>query len=193
MHSEYKGLRGFHGCRPRDVESYYRYGIQPANHRELDTQARQIFLTDEFPEVSAETIDNAIVRIGSSDEHRVHAILDDRVLLNRAGHYLIYGSERVCAIAARLGPGELPDYRQALKRYGRPTVFEVAIPWEVPTEGELQHLSEYISRELAFVRRGESVSELDFTVTLYQPISPGQILSHYHPEVVIDPLLGMTE
>ena len=190
---EYAGVRAFHGCRPQDVDAYYRDGIRRADFDDLDTQARKIFLTDEFPEITAAHLDTTIASISSLDRHVVHVILDDRVLLKYSGHYLVYGSERICAIAAALSPSGYPDYRQVLKRYGRPTVFEVSVPWDAPTEHELQRLAEEVRDHLSVIRRSGSVPELDFTVTLHETIPPRQVLSHYHPPVVVDPLVGMVK
>jgi hypothetical protein len=193
LQSVYTGARGFHGCRPRNLDSYYQNGIRVADFSALDAWAREIFLTDEFREITRAAVDTAIASISTVDQRVVHAILDDRVLIRYAGHYLVYGSERVCAIAAALSRTGFTDYRQVLKRFGRPTVFEVSLPWGAFTEHTLENLARHIRDNLSTVRRTGSPPEMDFTVTLRQTISPAQIISHYHPDVVTDPLAGMVE
>lgn len=193
LRSVYSGARGFHGCRPRNLGSYYQDGIRVADFSTLDAWARTIFLTDEFREITPAAIDTAIARISTVDQQVVHAILDDRVLIHYAGHYLVYGSERVCAIAAALSRTGSTDYRQVLKRFGRPTIFEASLPWNTFTEHTLENLARRVREHLSIVKRTGLPPEMDFTVTLRQMISPTQILSHYHPDVVIDPLAGMVE
>jgi len=67
-------------------------------------------------------------------EGRVYFCLDERALIDDAGHYLIYGSEYLCSIAACLcriitaRDGWAQDYRDVLKRRGTPTVFVCDVP-----------------------------------------------------------------
>ncbi|PYJ41148.1 MAG: hypothetical protein DME86_09670 [Verrucomicrobia bacterium] len=55
--SEFDGFVAFHACRPHAVTPYYCNGLTIADHDRLTAVAREIFLTDEFPEITAAEFD----------------------------------------------------------------------------------------------------------------------------------------
>src|SRR5258708_9929234 len=126
--STYEGILTFHGCRVIDVESYRKDGLLRSNTSALDARAREIFLSGRFPELASEAGAGAILDLGIRDEGRIFVSLDRNNLLERCGHYLIYGSERLCSIAAHLNDNGQRDYQQELKRHGKPTLLHVALP-----------------------------------------------------------------
>ena len=99
----FDGVKVFHGCRPDSVESYYSQGLLPLDAEMGKRIAMSIFLSDRFPELSIQDIENSAERVKEEWRHgRLYVSLDDRFLLKEGGHYLIYGSEYICAIAANL-------------------------------------------------------------------------------------------
>ncbi len=88
---------------------------------------------------------------GRSDCESLHVSRSDAVPVLDAreisGHYLIYGSEHICGIAASMVRQVGLDCRQSLKRFGTPTVFRVALPREIIPKSQLRelagHLREY--------------------------------------------------
>lgn len=188
LHGHYDGMIAYHGCRPPDVSSYYRDGLRASANGELDTRAHAIFSC--IPGVSAKLIDAAIAGLGRRDEGRIFVCVDKRHLIAHANHYLIYGSERLQCIAAALGESA-HTCLQALKRYGRPTVIRVALPWEFVTQSDSLYLARAVATDLASVRRGCAVSESWSGFEFGKPL-PGQfVLAHEHPEALNDLHDGM--
>ena len=99
----FDGVKVFHGCRPDSVESYYSHGLLPLDAEMGKRIAMSIFLSARFPELSEQDIENAADRANGNWRHgHLYVCLDDRFLIKSCGHYLIYGSEYICAIAAGL-------------------------------------------------------------------------------------------
>lgn len=188
----YEGFTAYHGCRPQSVDSYYRDGIQSARIRGIDDEARRLFLSPRFPEVTPTELDRAISDVSTTFHDEVNAILDDRVLLELSGHYLIYGSERLGAIAARLTRPNSRDYQQALKEIGRPTIFEVSMPWSALNDATMNHFAKEVGGHLSNVRRRKEVPMLDFTVTVVHAIPPAWVRKHSYPTIIVDLMAGMT-
>lgn len=185
--SSFAGVRVFHAARPADPQSYYRTGLQLANYVEQETIARRIFLNERFPEVSESRLAAAIAELTNFDNHRAFVSLDSTDFLESAGHYLIYGSEYLCSIAALLGGVRL---QQELKRHGRPTIFQLTLPFDFVSDSDLGELADVVGRELAGVRRGRLPLPIDFTFRLNRPLPPECVLAHEHPQRIIDPLQG---
>lgn len=77
--------------------------------------------------------------VSDFDDGKVYLCLDDRIIFATAGHYLIYDSEYLCSIATALIEVPSIDYRQILKSFGDPTVFEVNLPWSlIPISQQLE-------------------------------------------------------
>ncbi len=110
----FKAFRAAHGARPMDVTSYYRGGLLPLVPQTIHDLANEIFLGGAFPELSQENMDEAIRSVGADlREGRVWFGGNEKMLVEHCGHYMLYGSEYLIAIAAHLdGPR---DYRQVLK------------------------------------------------------------------------------
>lgn len=154
-------------------------------------QAHEIFLSGEFPEISAACIDAAAAGIPDVDDGRVFVSLDDTDFLEFASHYLIYGSEFICAIAAGLSRTSARDYRQVLKRWGTPTIFRLKLPLGAISESDRNQFVEALSQQVPHVRRRRPVPAIDFTFRLRSGLPADSVLGHRHPERVLDPFLGM--
>jgi hypothetical protein len=112
------------------VDCYYNGGLRVSNLEELNEIARRIYIKAEFAEISETSFRAAVESVmeGANDakEHgKLYVALDDRHLLNYCGHYMIYGSEHVGAIAASLTRKYRRDYGSALKRIGIPTLLRI--------------------------------------------------------------------
>lgn len=186
----YEYLRVYHACRPLDPSTYYQDGLRIADHEQLLQYALALFANGQFPAISKDDVIHAASRSSGIDNHRVYVALDDRLYIeDGCGHYLIYGSEFICGIAAALSGRYGPDYRQHLKTIGRPTIFEIHLPVSWVDERTLAELASDIAR----AKSERSVADLmDFTITLQESVPPEYIRSHYHPTRIIDPLLRMT-
>lgn len=188
LSSCYKGVIAYHACRPEDVTAYYRDGLRPSSSLQIDAKAKQIFC--KIDGITAEAIDSITAKLGRRDDGRVYAAIDDRHLVAYATHYLIYGSERLQCVAAGLSE-TCGDAMHYLKRYGKPTVFRVALPWEIITENDFNALARSISSNMATARRGRAVEASWFSFEFSRPLPGAYVLSHEHPEVLADVHDGM--
>jgi hypothetical protein len=180
----------FHGCRPLNVDAYYSEGLKPSNLDLLNDFARRIFLSGEFPEISETNFSSTVQSMTRLDQGKAYVVLDEQELIQSCGHYMIYGSEHLCGIAASLSRGISQDYRQVLKRFGIPTVFKIAIPTREINQSDLEELAEEIRENFWDLRTELTPPLLNWTFTLETPVPPRQILDHNHPAEIPDPLLG---
>ncbi len=81
-------IRTFHGCRTSDAGEYFREGLRI--HRKCELKERACLLVEQN-EIS--TLTSGI----DIDEGCCFVVLDKRALIKYAAHYLIYGSEFICA------------------------------------------------------------------------------------------------
>ena len=179
----------FHACRPTSVEPYYQNGLQLADHSSLTAAAREIFLTEEFREISPTEFDTITSKISQIDNRKTYAVLDDDELLRYCGHYLIYGSEHICGIAASLMKDGRRDYRQILKRFGKPTIFRFELPRAFIPANQLIQLAESLAETAEDFLDCEEPPYLSWSFIFDRAVPAEFVVSHYHPEVVPDPLL----
>jgi hypothetical protein len=192
LQSNFQGVGAFHGCRPVDINEYYKFGLRRSNSSRIDERARNLFLNGQFPEIKSEHIDQVVDSIGNYDDGRIYACLDRRNLLEVDGHYLIYGSERLSAIAAHLNKYSRTDLQQVLKRVGRPTLLTIALAWQVVSDPDFDELVEKIIQALPAARRKRKPPLDDFTFEWWRDLPPEAIVECEYPSQVIDPLNKMT-
>jgi hypothetical protein len=150
---------------------------------QIDAKAKEIFCKIEG--ITAVAIDAVTAKLGRRDDGRVFAVLDDRHLVAYANHYLIYGSERLQCVAAGLSES-CGNVMHHLKLYGRPTVFRVALPWEMVTDSDFGALARSISANVARARRGRAVGASWFSFEFSRALPGAYVLSHEHPHVLAD-------
>lgn len=81
----FDGVKVFHGCRPDSVESYYSQGLLPLDAEMGKRIAMSIFLSDRFPELSVQDIENAAERANGKWRHgHLYLSLDERFLVQNA-------------------------------------------------------------------------------------------------------------
>jgi hypothetical protein len=192
LFASFEGFRVYHAARPRDVDSYYKEGLKLGSQAAQLEWAAEVFLSGEFPEITREDLKAAGGGLGLNEDGQAFVSLDARGYLSGAGHYLIYGSEHVCGIAASLTRRFGRDYRQVLKRFGTPTIFECRLPFELVSSGDLDQFLEVAVAQEPTSRRKRHLPEVDFTFRLRFPLPPECVLAHKHPSTILDPLLRMT-
>lgn len=177
---DFTHIRAYHACRPLSLDKYLSEGIRPMSHAELFQEAairlKGRYNSNEELETafhSACTLDGdlpgqepSVVFLGVSKEE----------LLGESGHYLIYGSELLQGTAVRLAPNVYyaDEFRNTLKRSGRPTLFACDIPIEEIDKAFLQSIALPIEGEC----------------TICVPwVPPQNISAILFPESVFDPIL----
>lgn len=160
----------------------------------MSTRPREVFSSCHVPGLQPEKLNDAISEFkkeasADGDGGKVWLCLDDRVLVKDCGHYLLYGSESLCGIAARLS-NEYKDYRQVLVGRGTPTIFCCKVPIEYINDWVFDELCGDLLEEI-FIYLLESerpFNHLGFSFSLSRNIEPKYIESYYHPEEIRDPL-----
>jgi len=185
--SSFERLRCFHLCRTDDVASYYNQGVRLVSRDTLRQQFR-----DMFSDLPNEVIKSAIGEFGDySTPQQVYVGVDCRFLLQHCGHYCIYGSEYLTALAVKIKTGDGQDHRQRLKTFGRPTVIVLEIPFEhlPPSDanGVIDELKRVASGDLDNVVMPNML--LDYGISFNGPLSCEWVVDHSHPESIWDPLL----
>jgi len=185
-------VRMFHCCRPLQVEPYYMQGIRVLTSSEADRHFKDRFLNNpKFPNISETHIDVAIDSLADSYTRfgKVNFVLDDRYLIEYAGHYLIYGSEYILCLANFVGRKLGYDLESQLRLAGKPTVFKVDIPVGQFMIEELEALAHYALPAWAhcMAHSKKQPGRIDFTITMDQTLPPKNIVDHYHPKEVPDP------
>lgn len=178
-------MRAFHATRCEDVNKYYASSIQIADFDSLIEKAKKIFSVEPFY-FTAQQVEWAASKIGKFDEKRLFLGLDDRLLLEQCGHYLIYGSEFLGSIGAQLVSFGKGNPQALLKSFGKPTMFICNVPMKLIDKSTLKELAYYISSY-------KPTDFMDLTITLRQPLLGQNIVGHYFPTNIPDPLSGFTK
>jgi|GEM_PF-704549 len=168
LSKEYTHIRGYHGCRPLDVETYYLNGIKPLTKNDM--------LLETLHRLKGTYIDDKKIRNAFekrwqselSSEEGIWFTVSTEELLN-SGHYMIYGSEFIQAVAADLLSHDL------LKNHGIPTIFSIDIPLSNISVDWLQCLESNI------IQKNTSGG-----YHTNSPILATNVISHIHPNKIID-------
>jgi hypothetical protein len=187
----FTAMRACHATRSADLAAYYSDGLRPLDPEVVHIRAREIFLGGEFTELTDAHLEEAIKTVGSDlREGRVYFEANERLLIEDAGHYLLYGGEYLIAIAAHLP--RYRDYRQTLKRFGTPTMFVCDVPL---TDIDGRIVLEFAGTALEMMFQ-ELLDGEDFEpdwhrgagFCIHRPLPPTNIVGHYHPTKMRDPL-----
>ncbi|KKR02896.1 MAG: hypothetical protein UT30_C0045G0003 [Candidatus Uhrbacteria bacterium GW2011_GWF2_39_13] len=181
-------IQAYHACRTENVETYYKNGLLPLNPENIQDLFHKIFCEPEGL-FSLEEIKCAISVVSiKTRENVTHVALDDRFLIRRCGHYLIYGSEYLNCLSVHLPRGG-EHTRDILKNFGNATIFSCQVPFSWIETDELFELASCMIAEHAYslAHNKTDVSNLDFAITVQGKIPPERICSHYHPEQIRDP------
>jgi len=125
-------------------------------------------------------------------EGYVYFGLDDRFLIDHCGHYLIEGSEYLQGLASFIERETGGELKSELRRYGKPTIFEVRIPLSAIQESELKELAFDLLHTWAYnlAHNSSHSYKLDFGIELDQGLPPDHIIGHYYPGEIPDPSNG---
>lgn len=114
---QYTHIRVYHACRPTDVNEYLENGIHDFTKQEAYNIALSRLTQCGIDEQSITEVFN---EQWDSSIHRFDTIcvsISKDELLDKAGHYLVYGSEFINGMAAQL------FCQDELKQIGVPTIF----------------------------------------------------------------------
>lgn len=191
LHNRYRAIRACHGTSARTVDSFYELGIRPLVIDEIHNQARQIFLSGDYPELSEDNLKMAIEMVGpDTREGRVYFEANESFLKEMCGHYMLYGSEYLTALAANLRGTR--DYRRVLKGRFAPTLFVCDVPMEDIHPGTVAEFSgmalESIFHELLDGPTYTPDKWLGSGFSIRVPLESSCIVGHFHPTITRDPL-----
>jgi hypothetical protein len=176
-------LRVFHGTRVSDAGSFMRDGIRLHDRASLEAEVRAAVEAREDLRCRAATLDRRFEETAHLIDHgRCYVVVDERVLVEQCGHYLLGGSEFIQGIIG-------PEGAQAAFEQCTPTVIEVDLPLGRVRESQLRQLASKLVGEWAkILRRGRKEPRyLDFTFVLREPVPAEWVVGHFHPPVVNDP------
>lgn len=180
-------LRTFHGCRVADAGVFHREGLRRNDPAELEALARRLVAEDDDLAWMRPKIEAMIAEFDDRerDTGRLYVCADERPQLDHNGHYLLFGSEWLQCL---LGWGA----HGALKRYGKPTVVEVDLPFDWASKGTRREFARHLLQEWTRVFLvGETFSPaLDFSVILRRDIPAEMVVGHSHPRVLKNPFMG---
>ena len=187
----FRAFRAAHGTRLNTADSIYTNGLKPLEPDDFHEKAREIFLNDTFPELEEAHLQTAIVDVGTETrEGHVYFEASEQFLINHCGHYMIYGSEYLLAIAAHLKGRR--DYRKILKSSGMPTIFVCDIPLELLSDYTILEFAgnalAKVFQELLGGEGFEPEGGLGSALSIRTYLPSKCIVGHYHPVVHRDPL-----
>ena len=178
-------VKTYHACRVEDAGLYHRVGILVNDPEDLVTQVRRLVIEEELLSSFRPRIDQLLVEFNgiNRDKGRLYLVLDDRILIERDGHYLLYGSEWILSL---LGP----EAHNALRNRGIPTLLHVKLPLRLAATDDLTDLAKTMLQEWTrfTVNSPRSVPKKDFSFCLRENVTPEMIITHTHPENIHDPL-----
>lgn len=199
LEREYRAFRAAHGTRTDDLGRFYRDGLRLLRPEDVEAVARRLFASGAFENVTEERFAAAIADLGARDEKggrggRLYFCADERNLFTtqgRCGHYLVYGSEYLFNLGIRLVSRS--DTKRILKSIGRPTLFVCDIPMSRLRSSTLEAFGgmmiEYLFCELVNDPDCHALSPgAGSALNLTQDLPAGEIVGHYHPDSVFDPL-----
>ncbi|WP_420540448.1 hypothetical protein ACN92M_25275 (plasmid) [Paenibacillus polymyxa] len=174
LQKDYTHIRAYHGCRTTNIKSYYEKGIL-AIDEDFTRQNAVDLLSGEVP---IEAVLNEFNKQWS-ELNRIHKhvwfTLTRKELLESCGHYLIYGSEFINAIAAAL------NCQCLLRDRGIPTIFHCDVPIsDIPID--------YTRDIIELVQYGYC-ENIGFRIE--HKLHPQNIVKHEHPSKIKDPLTNI--
>jgi len=193
LSQRFSAIRAYHATSVLEPHTFLQHGLLPLDAHAHQQRAREIFLNGTYPELSSNLLEQAILVVGpDAREGRVFFEANEALLVGMCGHYLLYGSEYLTAIAASLPGGR--DYRQALKGRGKPTVFICDVPLAAirsTTFLEFAGMALEFMFEHLLTGCGCGLNKYrgaGFSIRV--PLDPSCVVGHYHPVGTRDPLTG---
>lgn len=120
---DYTHVLAYHACRAEDEQLFRTQGLKPYTKDEALVCAIQKLESDRVSKEEIEAVFDLLWKENQSHQPaRVWLMLETKEFLSSSGHYLIYGSEFMNALAMHLG------CRNRLKEIGKPMIIECAVP-----------------------------------------------------------------
>lgn len=173
LYNEYTHIRGYHGCRPISVKEYYKHGIKPIEKSSARQEALDRLCNEWIPKEAVITSFEKAWKELQYPHKSVWLTYSKAELLESCGHYIIYGSEFICGIAAEL------FCQSNLKKIGTPTIFCCDIPLKNVPECYFEDISQMIIDKDS----GGGFRVID-------KVLPEEIVDCIHPKKLNDPLTG---
>ncbi|CAG5006581.1 hypothetical protein DYBT9275_03855 [Dyadobacter sp. CECT 9275] len=177
-------VKAYHGCRVADAGVYHRHGLLVNNPEVLADQARKLVNEEAELAASKSIIEEALLEFKHRNHYRglLYLALDDRLLIERAGQYLLYGSEWILDLLGQ-------EAHEVLKKRGVPTLLHVHLPIRKLGVGDRTDLARALLQEWIriTVNSPEDIPIKDFAFCLHKDIPTQMIVKHTHPEYVVDP------
>jgi hypothetical protein len=186
---DYTHIKVYHACRPVDIKTYYNNGLLIANYNCLSSEQLPSIFKSLGIQVPSEVLKREADKLGDLHNSYAFVVLDDRFILEYAGHYLIYGSEYLSAIVVGLQKEIVGLSKHDLKKIGIPTMFEIQMPIRYASYSDLCQLVRVVNNSIF---EDELFYDLDFTFQLNQALKSEYFVGHYHPNKIRDPLYGYT-
>jgi hypothetical protein len=192
LRARFRVLRSFHAARPLDPGPYYRSGITPLTRERWHALVQECFLGRATDAAMAAAIRRASdVQFDLVRDGRVHFCCDERLLAERDGYHLLYGSLSLLVVAIRIDKEFGTDFKAVLRRRGDPVIFVCDVPTVLVDD-------EALSRLVACLRQahrsmGESDphgSPLGFHYSICRALPSAAIVGHFPPNRVIDAVYG---
>lgn len=182
----------FHGCRPANLDPYFKKGILPLSREGLAQMAHARFggrlpLEELQRRAAGANLNTRLGYIYFSAEH------EDFLL--HCGHYMIYGPEALnCLWNPIINEREKALFRECQERsrhFGVPTIFKCELPLALIDRPFLDCVVKRLMTDFfrcrSAVKPSESSSK-NFGIRMSELLPAKHILSHWHPEEIRDPL-----
>ena len=171
--SEYTHIRAYHGCRTSNVESYIKEGIHTFNRKQAYKIVHDTLIQCNIEEKVILKCFNEKWNDNRDHFDKVCVNISKEDMLHLSGHYLVYGSEFICGMAADL----FCQYK--LKEIGKPTLIECHIDKCKFSWSNLQAIED---NEIKY-------GCWDGGIYLLDDVSPDEIVEITYPQKIYDPLL----
>lgn len=184
----FRAIKCFHACSPISIENYLINGFTGGNHEENIALFNSI-----FSDIPLHHRESAIEKSSSSRKDEINKtffLCDSYRLINRDGNYLIYGSEYLTVLAVNLPVQRFSneDFRQRLKGFGIPTIFEADIDFSLLDHYQIDQL---LFCSLAdwgnYYLFNKDFTPYEMSIIAKQKLPPSVIVHHWHPEKIHDP------
>lgn len=172
--SGYTHIRAYHGCRTSNVESYIKEGIHSFSREQAYKIVSNILLQCGIQEKEILKCFNKKWNNNIDHFNNVCVNISKEDMLHLSGHYLVYGSEFICGMAADL----FCQYK--LKKIGKPTLLECHIDKRKLSRSTLQAIED---NEIKY-------GCWDGGIYLSDDVSPDEIVEITYPRKIYDPLLS---
>jgi hypothetical protein len=181
--SQFKSVRGFHGCRPVSLEPYLRDGLVPLS-RELLEQLAIVSAEGRFSPSQLKAM-VAKSELGTRPGE-IFFSTDPRAQIAEYGHYLIDGPESLSCVFKGSG---FHDRRERQRTLGIPTMIECAVPKELLSielrTDLVRHLITGYFRQTSQLPSEDQWTN-DWVVRIESPLPAANILGHFHPSEIYD-------